>query len=146
MAYKGYFRPKNPAKYKGNPTNIIYRSRWELKLMMNLDEHPEVVQWSSEEFCIPYRSPVDGKIHRYFPDFWVKKRKPDGTFESMVIEVKPAAQTVAPKPQNKPNRRYINEVFTYGINSAKWTAAESFCKDRNWKFVIFTEKELGINF
>jgi hypothetical protein len=146
MAYKGYFRPKNPDKYKGNPTNIIYRSRWELKLMSNLDEHPDVIQWSSEEFCIPYRSPVDGRIHRYFPDFWVKKRNPDGSFESIVIEVKPAAQCVPPKQQEKPTRRYINEVYTWGINSAKWKAAQEFCADRKWKFTIFTEKELGIRF
>ena len=29
---KGRYKPINPSKYKGNPTNIIYRSSWELKL------------------------------------------------------------------------------------------------------------------
>jgi len=146
MSYKGYFKPKNPQKYRGNPTNIIYRSRWELKLMSHLDDHPDVVEWSSEEFFIPYRSPVDGKIHRYFPDFYVKKINREGLVETAIIEVKPLAQTMEPKKQPKPSRKYITEVMTYGVNQAKWKAAREFCADRRWTFHIFTEKELGINF
>lgn len=146
MSYKGYFKPKNPQKYRGNPTNIIYRSRWELKLMSHLDDHPDVVEWSSEEFFIPYRSPVDGKIHRYFPDFYVKKINREGLVETVIIEVKPLAQTMEPKKQPKPSRKYITEVMTYGVNQAKWKAAREFCADRRWTFHIFTEKELGINF
>jgi len=149
MAYKGVFRARNPKKYKGNPSNIIYRSRWELKLMMKLDEHPDVLEWSSEEIVIPYRSPIDGRMHRYFPDFFVKQRNRDGIVECLIIEVKPYAQTQQPMlmetKNNKPTRRYINEVMTWGINSAKWKAAEEYCKDRQWKFVIMTERELGIN-
>jgi hypothetical protein len=146
MTYKGIFKPKNCQKYRGNPTNIIYRSRWELKLMMHLDEHPNVIEWSSEEFVIPYRSPVDGKIHRYFPDFYVKKINKEGIKETVIIEVKPAAQCVEPKKQPKPTRKYITEVMTYGVNQAKWAAAKEFCADRKWQFQIFTEKELGIKF
>lgn len=144
--YKGYFKPKNPQKYRGNPTNIIYRSGWELKLMQHLDNHQNVLEWSSEEFCIPYRSPVDGKIHRYFPDFYVKKINKDGTVETVIIEVKPRSQTLEPKRPEKPTRRYITEVMTYGVNQAKWKAARDFCADRKWIFKIFTEHELGINF
>ena len=146
MSYKGYFKPKNPQKYRGNPTNIIYRSRWELKLMSHLDEHPSVIEWGSEEFFIPYRSPVDGKIHRYFPDFYVKKINKEGSVETAIIEVKPLAQTMEPKKQPKPSRKYITEVMTYGVNQAKWKAAREFCADRKWSFHIFTEKELGISF
>ena len=69
--YKGIFKPYNPAKYRGNPTNIVYRSSWELKLMIHLDKHPDVIWWSSEEVTIPYISPIDGRPHRYFPDFIV---------------------------------------------------------------------------
>jgi hypothetical protein len=149
MAYKGVFRARNPNKYKGNPSNIIYRSRWELKLMMKLDEHPDVLEWSSEEIVIPYRSPIDGRMHRYFPDFFVKQRNRDGIVECLLIEVKPYAQTQKPTlmetRNSKPTKRYINEVMTWGINSAKWKAAEEYCKDRQWKFVIMSEKELGIN-
>lgn len=108
--------------------------------MKYLDDHPDIIEWSSEEFFIPYKSPIDGKYHRYFPDFWVKKK----TKEVMVIEVKPAAQTKAPKVQKSRSRRYISEVKTWGINQAKWKAAVEFCKDRGWLFKIMTEKELGI--
>jgi hypothetical protein len=146
MAYKGYFKPKNPQKYKGNPTTIIYRSRWEWKLMEHLDHHPEVIEWSSEEFFIPYKSPVDGRMHRYFPDFYVKKINKLGGTETVIIEVKPAAQCLEPKKQPKVTKRYITEVMTYGVNQAKWAAARQYCADRKWQFQIFTEKELGIKF
>lgn len=146
MAYKGKFRPLNPQKYLGDPTNIVYRSRWELKFMMWLDSHSSVVQWGSEELIIPYRSPIDNRIHRYFPDFIVKKKNTQGNLDTVVIEIKPKAQTSPPKVINKPNKRYINEVMTWGINEAKWKAAGDYCKDRGWKFQILTEKELGINF
>jgi hypothetical protein len=146
MAYKGFFNPKNPQKYRGNPSNIIYRSSWELKLMIHLDSHPDVLQWSSEEFFIPYRSPIDGRIHRYFPDFYVKKKNKEGKVEVSIIEIKPFAQTQEPKRQSNITRRYITEVKTYGINSSKWKAAEEYCKDRGWSFEIFTEKELKIDF
>jgi TnsA endonuclease N terminal len=146
MSYKGRFKPKNPSKYKGNPTDIVYRSRWELKLMMYLDDHKDVIEWSSEEFFIPYKSPVDGRWHRYFPDFFVKKINKSGVVESAIIEVKPASQTKPPPLQSKPTRRYITEVMTYGVNQAKWKAATEYCADRNWTFHVFTEKELDIKF
>jgi len=146
MAYKGKFRPINPKKYKGDPSNVIYRSRWELVLMKKLDEHPDVLEWSSEEIVIPYRSPIDGKLHRYFPDFYVKRKNREGVIESIIIEVKPYAQTLEPKVQSNITRRYIQEVHTYGINKSKWTQAQEYCKDRGWKFMIFTEHELGIKF
>lgn len=147
MSYKGKYIPKNPSKYKGDPTNIIYRSSWELKLMMYLDDHSGVLQWASEEFFVPYRSPIDGKMHRYFPDFWMKRENG----KIVVIEVKPAAQCKKPDikkknatPSGRLSRRYLNEVKNYGINQAKWEAAVEFCKDREWEFKVMTEKELGI--
>ena len=147
MAYRGIFRARNPNKYKGDPSKIIYRSRWELMVMQKLDSHPDVLEWSSEEIIIPYRSPIDGKVHRYFPDFWVKKRDRQGNIVQDLIEVKPYKQTKQPAiMEGKPNRRYINEVKTWGTNEAKWKAAQEYCKDRCWNFVIITEKELGLNF
>lgn len=148
MSYKGFFKPKNPSRYKGDPTNIIYRSSWELKLMSYLDVHPDIIEWSSEEFCIPYISPIDKKIHRYFPDFRVKKRNTEGIIETVVIEVKPKNQIIPPTviktKTNKPTKKYIREVMTYGVNEAKWKAAESYCADRKWKFILMSETELGI--
>lgn len=144
MAYKGYFKPRNPSKYKGDPTNIIYRSRWESKFMNYLDTHPDVLQWASEELIIPYRSPVDGKMHRYFPDFVVRKRNPQGIIETLLVEIKPAVQTKEPIKKKTINKAYINEVMTWGVNQAKWKAAKEYCEERKWKFLILTEKELNI--
>jgi len=79
MPYSGKFTPKNPTKYNGDATNIIYRSSWELYVMKYLDENPMVTWWASEELFIPYRNPIDKKMHRYFPDFVVKTKKKDGT-------------------------------------------------------------------
>ena len=147
MAYQGVFKPKNPQKYLGNPTNIIYRSRWELKFMMYLDSQQNVIQWASEEFCIPYRSPMDNRVHRYFPDFLVKKKTPDNQIETLVVEIKPMSQSKPPKPQTgKPTRSYLREVYNWGVNSAKWEAANKYCGERGWKFLVIGEKELGINF
>ncbi len=144
MAIQGFFKPKNPQKYKGDPTNIVYRSGWELKLMLYLDSRTDVVSWGSEELIIPYRSPIDGKIHRYFPDFIVTKINSNGKKETVIIEVKPQNQTIPPKPKGKANKKFLMEVATWGKNEAKWKAAKEFCKDRGWSFHIFTEKELGI--
>lgn len=145
MPTQGYFKPKNPQKYKGDPTNIFYRSGWELKLMLYLDSRKDVVSWGSEEVIIPYRSPIDGKIHRYFPDFIVTKINKQGKKETAIIEVKPYYQTIPPENNNKKSKkRFLNEVYTWGLNEAKWKAANEYCKDRGWTFHIFTEKELGI--
>lgn len=143
--YKGYFKPKNPNKYIGDHENIIYRSRWESKFMLYLDNHPDVLKWCSEEFFIPYLSPKDNEIHRYFPDFFVKKQK-DGVIETLVIEIKPKAQTMPPKMNGKQTKRMITEAMTYAVNEAKWKAAKEFCADRKYKFIILTEHELGIKF
>lgn len=112
--------------------------------MTYLDLHKDIVTWGSEELFIPYRSPIDNKIHRYFPDFIVTKINKEGKKETALIEVKPAAQTTPPKKQEKVTRKYITEVTTWGINEAKWKAANEYCKDRGWSFHIFTERELGI--
>lgn len=144
MSYSGVFKPRNPKKYKGDPSNIIYRSLWECKFMSYLDAHPDVMEWASEEFSIPYLSPIDNRVHRYFPDFWVKKRDRNGLIETIVVEIKPKSQTAPPKVKTKPTKAYINEVKRWGINSSKWKYAKQFCEERKWKFQILTEDELGI--
>ncbi len=143
MAFKqGFFKPKNPTKYKGDATQIVYRSGWELRLMSYFDMHEDVLWWSSEEKIIPYRSPVDNKIHRYFPDFLINIKNKEGKTETVMIEVKPKSQTKEPKRPSKVTKKYINEVFTYGVNQNKWKAAEEFCADRGWRFMIMTEEEI----
>lgn len=144
MAYKGKFSPKHPKKYKGDPTNIIYRSLWELRVMKYLDENTAVIEWSSEELAIPYICPTDNRPHRYFPDFIVKVRKPDGMSQTMILEVKPKKETIEPKKKKKVTKQYITEVMTWGKNQAKWAAATEYCTDRGWIFKLITEDHLGI--
>ena len=142
MSYKGWFRPKNPKKYNGDPSNIVYRSSWELRVMKYLDEHPNVVWWASEELPIPYKSPIDQKIHRYFPDF-IAKVKQANKETTLVIEVKPFKQTQKPT-QKRRTKQFLAEAATYAINQEKWRAADLFCKEHGWQFKIITEKDLGL--
>jgi len=143
MAYSGKFTPKNPQKYVGDYTNIIYRSSWEARVMNWLDKEPSIISWASEELVIPYVSPVDGKRHRYFPDFLVKVRTKDGKQKTMLIEIKPKKQAMEPVKKKRITKQYIQEVATYGINQAKWKAATEFCLDRGWEFKVLTEEHLG---
>ncbi len=142
--YKGWFRPKNPQKYKGDANNIIYRSSWEFRVMKWLDENPSTIWWSSEELVIPYKSPVDEKYHRYFPDFVAKMKKKDGTERVYVIEVKPFSQTQKPVQKKRKTEKFLKEAQTYAINQEKWRAADIFCQKNGWEFLILTEKQLGI--
>jgi TnsA endonuclease N terminal len=145
MAYSGQFKPRNPQKYIGDPTNIVYRSSWEVKVMDWLDRNPDILSWASEELIIPYRSPVDSKIHRYFPDFLVKMRTREGKLKTMLLEVKPKKQTQEPEQRKRVTKQYINEVTTWGVNQAKWKAATEYCSDRGWEFMLITEDHLGLN-
>ncbi len=143
MAYRGRFYPKHPLKYKGDPNKIIYRSSWEVRVMKYLDENDGVVWWASEEMNVKYISPVDGRVHRYFPDFVVKVRRKDNSSTIFMLEVKPEAQTKLRQPK-KVTKQYVNEAATYAVNQAKWKYAEEFCKDHGWVFRVVTEKDLGI--
>ena len=144
MSYKGKYYPSFPRKYKGDPTNIIYRSLWERKFMVYCDKNENILEWASEEIAIPYRSPVDNRVHRYFPDFYMKVKERGGKIKRYVIEVKPAKQTKPPVKPKRQTKGYIREAYEYAKNQAKWKMAREFCADRQWEFKVVTEKELGI--
>jgi hypothetical protein len=144
MSYKGKYQPSHPKKYKGNPTNIIYRSLWERKFMVYCDTNENIIEWGSEELALPYRSPVDNRIHRYFPDFYIKVKESNGLTKKYIIEIKPQRQTVEPKVPKRKTKGYIYEVVEYAKNQAKWKAAEEWCLDRGYEFKVLTENELGI--
>ena len=141
--YKGKYKIKNPNKYLGNPTNIIYRSLMERRFMEWCDSNDKCYKWSSEEVVIPYISPIDNKQHRYFPDFLIQT--PKGWF---LIEVKPLTQSRPPKKlvvenlELKKKRKYIKSVQTWLVNEAKWKAATKVCEKKGWSFQILTEKQL----
>lgn len=141
---QGIYRAKNPGKYRGNAENIVYRSSWELRVFKWMDDNPNILEWASEECVIPYKSPVDNKYHRYFPDIWARIQGVDGRTKTYLIEIKPHNQSVEPAIKKKITKQYITEVCTYAINQAKWKAAREYCLDRNWEFKVLTEKELGL--
>lgn len=145
MAWSGKYTPKNPQKYKGDPTNIFYRSRIELRYMQYIDGHDDIIEWNSEETIVQYISPKDLKVHRYFPDLWMRIRDSDGTTRTLMVELKHSSDLREPKPPAKPQgrRRFIGEMITWDINHAKWAAAENYCKDRGWTFMVLSEKQLG---
>ena len=144
MSYKGKYQPSYPKKYKGDHTNIVYRSLWERKFMVYCDKNENILEWGSEEVIVPYHSPIDNRYHRYFPDFYIKVSESNGKIKKMIIEIKPFKQCVEPKVQKKKTKGYIYEVMEYAKNQAKWEAAKEWCLDRGYEFKVLTENELGI--
>lgn len=132
---QGIFVPKNPKKYIG-ASAPVYRSAWELAYMTFLDKHPNVLQWSSEPLKIEYFHPFEKRMARYIPDFLVVYRDKEGRTVGELVEIKPLAETVVEEAKTK-QHRYVVEV-----NRAKWQAAEIWCKKRNLKFRVMTEKDL----
>ena len=141
--YKGRYVPRNYTKYLGDVTNIIYRSSYELKFMKWCDLNNSVIGWVSEEIHIPYRNPMDNKVHKYMVDFYAEIKQKDGSNKKYLIEVKPERFTKPPEPRRK-TKKYLQEVATYAVNEAKWDSAKNFCKSKDMEFLIITEKELGI--
>jgi len=144
MSYKGKYIPTNKKKYVGDPYKIVYRSLWERKFMVYCDTNESILSWASEEIVIPYVSPIDNRMHRYFPDFFIKVKQNTGEIKNMIIEIKPKSQCSPPKIPKRKTIKYLNEVKTWGVNEAKWKAAKEWCADRKMEFKLITEKELKI--
>lgn len=137
------FFPKNKDKYIGNIKEITARSSWEFQFMHILDRDKRVIKWSSEELGILYRSPLDDKIHRYYPDFVVMLEDKDKNIKTYVIEIKPFKETQEPViNKHKKKKTILYEATTYKKNIAKWEAAKKYCKDKNYTFLIITEKNM----
>jgi hypothetical protein len=135
--YSGKYKVKDPTRYKGDHTNVVYRSMWERQCFAWCENNSEIKEWSSEEIVVPYYYEVDKKYHRYFIDLKI-------TFnngKTILVEIKPEKETAPPKRPDK-TKRYLNEALTYVKNQNKWHAANEFAKDRGWEFQIWTEKTL----
>ena len=147
MSYSGRYIPKNPKKYKGDHSKVIYRSLWERRFMAYCDSSVSIIEWGSEEIIIPYLSPWDGKKHRYYPDFYIKVKQHDGKIKKYIIEVKPKKQCSPPNPKpSRKTKRWFSEVKTWGVNEAKWKYANSWCLNNGMEFKILTEDDLGIRY
>jgi hypothetical protein len=138
MAYKSVYNPKNPKKYAGDASKIVCRSLWERNVCKFCDETPNIIKWSSEEISIPYVSPLDKKVHNYYPDFLIQFKNSAG-LHNWMVEVKPKKQTYLKENASK------KEKVTWIINTAKWQAAKKYCDIHNIVFKIVTEKDLFNN-
>ena len=144
QSYKqGIYNPVNQKKYvgRGRPE---YRSSWELKFFQWCDRNVNILEWSSESVIVPYVSPIDKRVHRYFVDSNILLREND-VIKKYLVEIKPSKQTRPPvNSKNKKKSTIIYENVTYAINQAKWAAAEKYAKKKNMKFIILTETELNV--
>lgn len=137
----GTYKPMNIEKYIGDHTPV-FRSSWEHRMMYFLDNNPNIIRWGSELVQVPYMSPKDGEIHRYFVDFYAEVRTKYNTRDRWIIEVKPKKQLSPPPTKNRSKKTVLTETMQYAVNKAKFGAAEAYAKANNLKFVIFTEDDI----
>ena len=102
MAYSGRYQVKNPKKYKGDYTKVVYRSLWERNVFRWCDDNPKVKNWSSEEIIVPYYYDVDKKYHRYFVDLKIVLED-----KTLLVEIKPEKETAPPTDKEKPNNMSV---------------------------------------
>jgi hypothetical protein len=139
---QGIFHPKNPNKYKGT-LPVIYRSSLELLSFRYLDNSQNVITWGSESVVVPYQSPKDGRLHRYFVDLVAEIKMKDSSTRKVLIEVKPEKQTKPPTITNRKKQSTIlYEKYNYAINCAKWDAARKYAEKKGYLFLIFNENHL----
>lgn len=131
---QGYINPRSCKKLfeQFSRDNIIYRSSYELKFIMWLENNNKVKRWGSECFYIPYLY-FDGTTHKYYPDYFVEMV--DGS--KMVIEIKPYNQTQKPINENSWAAK------EYAKNICKWKAAMDFCESKGYIFKVLTEKTIN---
>lgn len=112
--------------------------------MVFCDTNPNILKWASEELFIPYVSPFDNKMHRYYVDFIIEVKNTNGEIKTYLVEIKPEKQTRQPqKTENKSKRTFLREIHDWTINNKKWEAAKQYAEKNNWEFKIVTEKTLG---
>ena len=140
---KGKWKPKNPKKYIGNVANIVYRSSLELMFFQWADLNGSVLTWSSEEVVIPYKS-VDGMMHRYFVDAFVKIRTKSGEVKNYLVEIKPSRFTQEPKIPKKKTQAFLQECIQWQVNQKKWEAARGYAAKIGAAFILITEEDIGL--
>lgn len=143
---QGYYKPKNPQKYKGDPAQIIYRSGWEFKFFKFCDENPMVLEYSSEPVGIDYWNTVTKKQCKYWIDGYMKTQNKSGEIKEWLIEVKPNKYILPPSPPTRLTEKqtysYIRHAKMFLINTDKFKAAKAYAKAHNMKFGIITENFL----
>jgi len=142
---QGYYRLVNTKKYISDDRRIIYRSGLELKFCKYCDYTDSILEWVSEPFAIPYIHPVTGKMRNYYVDYLIKKRNPDGTTTTYLIEAKASNML---KPPKKPSKyaskkvkaRYRKMLARVLVNIAKYRYAQKYCDKKGYKYAFLTEQ------
>lgn len=131
---QGYINPSSCKKLFKSQSNepIIFRSSYERTFVYWLESCKDVKQWGSECLEIRYKY-IDGKTHRYYPDYVVEMMNGN----KLVIEIKPKNQTVKPLNENS------SAFEMYVKNMCKWKAAKQFCESNGLKFQILTEETIS---
>jgi hypothetical protein len=135
---QGTYVPKNPEKYIGN-NKPRYRSSWELRIMMFLDENKHILKWASEAIAIPYINPLTGKRSNYVPDFFVMYENKHHKTNAEIIEVKPKSQTSLQEAKTRHDKAHAI------VNQAKFAAAMSYCKQQGFVFRVISEDSIFMN-
>lgn len=136
---QGIFTPKHPEKYVGKHAPK-YRSGWEMTFMTFCDSNKSILYWASEAIKLPYRSPLDGKIHQYIPDFFVVYQNKRGQQIAEMVEIKPKKQSLIESRKASAQDRAI-----VAVNHAKWASAMAYCKAQGYTFRVITEDDLFYN-
>lgn len=143
---QGYFKPKHPEKYKGDVTQIIYRSGWEFKFFKFCDENEMVLEYTSEPFGIQYWNSVDKREATYWVDGYMKTINKKGIVREWLIEIKPNKYILPPTPPkrmtDKQTHSYVRHAKAYIVNTDKFKAAKAWAKGHNMTFGIITENFL----
>ena len=133
----GRFVPKNPQKYVGKSVkNIFFRSSWELHFLKWLDNTNAVLRYGSEELAIPYVSPLDGRVHKYYPDMIIMYLDNTGQVRKEIIEIKPYKESVATPKMTERDAKALM------VNQAKWKYAADWATKNGAIFRVITEKTL----
>jgi hypothetical protein len=135
---QGIYVPKNPEKYIGKG-KIKYRSGWELRVMMFLDENKHIMKWASEAIAIPYINPLTGKRSNYIPDFFIVYEDKHHKTHAEIVEVKPKSQTSLQEAKTKQDK--VAAI----VNQAKFAAAMAYCKHNGFVFRVISEDSIFMN-
>lgn len=151
-SHKGWYKLVHPEKFlkvldetmqSSKDGYVQYKSSLELKFLRYCDLNKFIKNFSLEPFPIPYVKPTDGKVHRYYIDFYVEFM----SGHKVLVEIKSFNETVKPlKPKKitpKTAQQFNEAIQTYLINISKWKACEEFAKSHDMKFMILTERELS---
>lgn len=139
---QGLYTVRHPEKYIGDPNKVRYMSSWEANAHAYFDNNPHIIRWGSEILAIPYIHPVDGELHKYYPDYYIEYYNSKGVLIKEIIEVKPEKQINRPTTRGKSKKTQLTEAVTYAINQAKWEYARAFCTKHGINFRVINEHHI----